>query len=186
MFHTIFNRFISIVSIVAILVMAAAVPVQAAEFHYSSKANAIVMQGTIRMGDGAKFKVLLRHHPQANSVILTKSVGGEYANSLEMSLEVQRRGLNTIAVDYCRSGCAYIWLAGARREVVRAANPEIHLPYANATGETFPNLTYAWLDALGFPSRFAYAVVKSVGPDNRFVKLTPEFLIKFGAARPSA
>ena len=97
-----------------------------------------------------------------------------------MSLEVKKRGLNTVSTNYCRSGCAYIWLAGATRKVVGSANPEIHLPYGNASRQAYPQLTYSWFEALGLPSTFADAVVESVGPNNSFVKLTPAFLSKFG------
>jgi len=76
-----------------------------------------------------------------------------------------------------------MWLAGASRSVRGSANPEIHLPYSNATREALPGLTYAWLKALGLPATFADAVVRSVGPDNRFVKLTPAFLTRFGALK---
>lgn len=156
-------------------------PVQAGEFHYNGSTHSIEMRGTIQSGDGTTFSSLLRSHPETQSIELSGSVGGEYTSSLEISLEVKRAGLNTVSANYCHSGCAYIWLAGATRSVVGTANPEIHLPYANATREAYPKLTYAWLEALGLPSTFADAVVQSVGPDNDFVTLTPGFLTKFGA-----
>jgi hypothetical protein len=164
------------------LVLLCIAPAHAVEFRYNSATLSIEMKGKILAGDGQKFTSLLRSHPEAQNVELLGSVGGEYNSSLEMSLEVKKRGLNTVSANDCHSGCAYIWLAGATRSVVGSANPEIHLPYANATGETYPGLTYAWFEALGLSSSFAHAVVEAVGPDNRFVKLTPGFLTKFGSA----
>jgi hypothetical protein len=153
----------------------------AGEFHYNDSTRTIEMKGTIRSGDGLKFSSMLRSHPETEIVELLASVGGEYNSSFEMSLEVKKHGLKTVSSSYCHSGCAYIWLAGVTRKVVGSATPEIHLPYANATGEAFPRLTYAWIEALGLSSTFADAVVQSVGPNNNFVKLTPEFLTKYGA-----
>lgn len=164
------------------LTLLCAAPASGGEFHYNDSTHSIQMKGTILAGDGQKFSALLRSHPETASVELLSSVGGEYNSSLQVSLEVKKRGLNTVSANYCHSGCAYIWLAGATRSVVGSANPEIHLPYANATGETFPKLTYAWLEALGLSSAFADAVVQSVGPDNNFVKLTPGFLTRFGVS----
>jgi hypothetical protein len=156
-------------------------PVHASEFHYNAASRSIEMKGTIVLGDGAKFRALLRAHPQTQSLELLGSVGGEYTSSREISLEVRKRGLNTVSTSFCHSGCAYIWLAGATRTVAGDA-PKIHLPYANASGELYPRLTYSWLAALGLPSRFADAVVRSVGPGNDWVKLTPAFLSRFGGA----
>jgi hypothetical protein len=155
----------------------------AGEFHYDSATHSIEMKGTILVGDGEKFSSLLQAHPDTENVELSASLGGEYTSSLAMSLEVKKRGLNTVSENYCHSGCAYIWLAGATREVIGSANPEIHLPYANATHEAFPKLTYAWFGALGLSSTFADAVVQSVGPTNSFVKLTPAFIAKFGGSK---
>ena len=164
------------------LTLLCAGPVHAGEFRYNGSTNSIEMKGTIHAGDGQTFSELLRSHPETESVQLSSSVGGEYTSSLAISLEVKRRGLNTVSSSYCHSGCAYIWLAGATRSVVGSVVPEIHLPYANATGETYPKLTYEWFEALGLSSTFADAVVQSVGPDNNFVKLTSRFLTKFGAS----
>ena len=164
------------------LTLLCAAPAFGGEFHYDDATHSIEMKGTILAGDGQKFSELLRSHPETERVELLSSVGGEYNSSLQMSLEVRKRGLSTVSANYCHSGCAYIWLAGATRSVVGSANPEIHLPYANATGETYPKLTYAWLKQLGFPSAFADAVVESVGPSNKFVALTPGFLTRFGAS----
>lgn len=152
------------------------------EFRYNGANNSIEMKGTIHAGDGQTFSSLLRSHPETQVVELSKSVGGEYTSSLAISLEVKRRGLNTVASSYCHSGCAYIWLAGATRSVVGSVVPEIHLPYENATGQAYPRLTYQWFEALGLSSSFADAVVESVGPDNNFVKLTPRFLTNNGAS----
>lgn len=162
------------------LALFCAAPVHAGEFRYQSSNRSIEMKGTIRVGDGQTFSSLLRSHPETESVTLSSSVGGEYTSSLAISLEIKRRGLNTVSSSYCHSGCAYIWLAGAKRSVVGSVVPEIHLPYANATGETYPELTYQWFEALGLSSSFADAVVRSVGPDNNFVRLTARFLTKFG------
>jgi hypothetical protein len=156
--------------------------VHGGEFRYNSANNSIEMTGTIRAGDGQTFSSLLRSHPETESVELSNSVGGEYTSSLAISLEVKQRGLNTVSSSYCHSGCAYIWLAGATRSVVGSVVPEIHLPYENATGQTYPRLTYQWFEALGLSSSFADAVVESVGPENNFVKLTPRFLTRFGAS----
>ena len=164
------------------LTLLSAAPVHAGEFRYNSSTRSIEMKGTIRAGDGQTFSMLLRSHPETESVELSSSVGGEYTSSLAISLEVKRRGLNTVSSSYCHSGCAYIWLAGATRSVVGSVVPEIHLPYANATGETYPTLVYEWFEALGLSSTLADAVVESVGPNNDFVKLTPRFLTKFGVS----
>lgn len=182
MIHAFFTKAELRVGLLLGLALLGAAPVQGGEFLYHGSTLSIEMRGTIRPGDGTKFSSMLRSHPETQSVELSSSVGGEYTNSLAISLEVKKRGLNTVSSHYCHSGCAYIWLAGATRSVVGSADPEIHLPYANATGETYPKLTYAWLQALGLSSTFADAVVQSVGPDNQFVKLTPRFLSEFGAS----
>lgn len=163
-------------------VLLCAGPAFASDFRYNAATRSIEMQGTILVGDGAKFRALLRAHPETENVELLGSVGGEYTSSLEISLEVKKRRLNTVSTSFCHSGCAYIWLAGATRTNAGDA-PKIHLPYANETGEVYPKLTYSWLNALGLPGRFADAVVRSVGPDNNWVKLTPAFLSKFGALK---
>ena len=166
-----------------VVAMSGVAGAHAADFKYNKSENSIQMEGRIFAGDGLIFRSLLRSHPQIETVELSRSVGGEYTSSLEISMEIKKRGLNTVSSNYCRSGCAYIWLAGATRKVIGPTNPEIHLPYADATREALPKLTHAWLDALGLSSAFAHAVVRSVGPNNNFVKLTPEFLTKFGAFR---
>jgi hypothetical protein len=181
MFSSLFTKSNLRVTLLFFVPLLCARTVDAGEFRYNGETHSIEMKGTIRTGDGMKFSSLLKAHPETEGIKLLSSVGGEYTSSLEISLEVKRHGLTTVSSNYCHSGCAYIWLAGATRTVVGSANPEIHLPYANATGEVFPKLTYAWLEALGLSSTFADAVVQSVGPDNRFVKLTPDFLTKFGA-----
>jgi hypothetical protein len=182
MINTLFTKAGLPAMFLAALALFSAGPVHAGEFHYDDSTRSIQMKGTILAGDGQKFSALLRSHPETETVELLSSVGGEYNSSLQMSLEVKSRGLHTVSSNYCHSGCAYIWLAGATRSVVGSANPEIHLPYANATHEAYPKLTYAWLERLGLSSAFADAVVEAVGPDNNFVKLTPGFLTKFGAA----
>lgn len=171
--------------LIAVALLGAA-PAHAGEFRYNAATNSIEMKGTIRVGDEHKFIALLRAHPETESVELLGSVGGEYTSALDISLEVRRRGLNTVSSNYCHSACAYIWLAGATRSVVGSESPKIHLPYLNETGEALPDLTYAWLEALGLSSTFADAVVRSVGPANDFVRLTPEFLTQFGAFRRRA
>jgi len=182
MFSAFFTRFRLRPALLFVLAVLCAAPAHAGEFRYNSSTNSIEMTGKILAGDWRTFSALLQAHPQTENVELLGSVGGEYQSSLRMSLEVKKRGLNTVAANYCHSGCAYIWLAGATRSVVGSEAPKIHLPYANATGEVYPKLTYDWLEALGLPSSFADAVVHAVGPDNQFVKLTPGFLTRFGAA----
>jgi hypothetical protein len=182
MFYYKFYKLISSFGLLATIILTASTS-QSAEFRYDSSTASIEMAGTIRVGDDVTFVTLLRSHPETESVVLRGSVGGEYTSSLNMSLEIRKRGLDTVAAGYCHSGCAYMWLAGASRSVRGSANPEIHLPYSNATREALPGLTYAWLKALGLPATFADAVVRSVGPDNRFVKLTPAFLTRFGALK---
>ena len=180
MFNSFFTKFNWRIPLIFGLALLCAVPVQAGEFRYNSTTRAIEIKGTFHLGDERKFRALLRTHPETRTVKLLSSVGGEYTSALEISLAVKRAGLNTIAAGYCHSGCAYIWLAGASRAVVGADAPKIHMPYANATGEAYPHLTYAWLEALGLSAGFADAAVQSVGPDNRFVRLTPAFLKQFG------
>jgi hypothetical protein len=158
-----------------------AAPAQASDFNYNAATRSIAMKGTILVEDAAKFRALLRAHPETQSIELLGSVGGEYTSSLEISLEVKKRRLHTVSTSFCHSGCAYIWLAGATRSVAGDA-PKIHLPYANATGEVYPKLTYSWFAALGLSRDFADAVVSGVGPDNNWVKLTPAFLSKFGGS----
>jgi hypothetical protein len=180
MFKSLFTNIVRTALLFAV-VLPWAGAAQAGEFRYNAETRSIEMKGTIRVGDGKTFSALLRAHPETESIRLLSSVGGEYTSAREISMQVKTHGLTTVSSNFCHSGCAYIWLAGARREVVGSANPEIHLPYKNETGEMIPRITYSWLDDLGLSSAFADAVVESVGPDNRFVKLTPAFLTKFGA-----
>jgi hypothetical protein len=164
------------------LTLLCAGPVHGGEFRYNGSTLSIEMKGTIHAGDEQTFSSLLRSHPETERVELSSSLGGEYTSSLAISLEVNRRGLNTVSSSYCHSACAYIWLAGATRSVVGSVVPEIHLPYGSTTRDAYPKLTYQWLEALGLSRKFADAVVRSVGPDNNFVKLTPRFLTRSGVS----
>ncbi len=179
MFYTIFTRAAS--ALILALLPLCVTPSHASEFRYNETARSIEMKGTIRVGDEVAFSSLLRSYPGTQSVTLLGSVGGEYTSALEISLEIKRYGLKTVSSHYCHSACAYIWLAGASREVTSAAYPKIHLPYLNSTGQALPKLAYAWIKALGLPRALADAVVDGIGPDNAFVKLTPAFLAKSGA-----
>jgi hypothetical protein len=181
MTHTFFTRSGPRAIMILALALLGAGAAHAGDFRYNGATRSIEMSGTILTEDGQKFSALLRSHPETENVALSSSVGGEYTSSLSISLEVRKHGLATVSSSYCHSGCAYIWLAGATRTVVGSVNPEIHLPYANATRQAYPKLTYAWLQALGLPSTFADAVVRSVGADNHFIALTPAFLARFGA-----
>lgn len=79
----------------------------------------MLVEGPIQSGDFKKFaefyNASLPTGRPYRHVILKDSTGGDFAEAVEMGLNIHEFELSTETWGYCYSACAYIWLAGTTR-----------------------------------------------------------------------
>ena len=107
-----------------------AMPLRAADISVESmgvrKPFAIFVVGEIKPDDGKKFASLAARLRRA--IVGLASPGGNLLASLQIGETIRNKKFTTIVPDkaVCVSGCALIWLAGARRYVWDTARVGFH------------------------------------------------------------
>jgi|SRR6516162_7600246 hypothetical protein len=100
--------------------MLASVHAQAdiADHRYPDNSHTIRITGKLMPGDATVFRTIALEIPLVHRVeVLLTSPGGSLDAMLEIGQIIRQRGWTTIAMDKCNSSCAYIWLAGYKREI---------------------------------------------------------------------
>jgi uncharacterized protein YaiE (UPF0345 family) len=99
------------------------------------RAPLVAVIGEIERGDSGRFSALVAGLP--NAVVGLESPGGNMMASIEIGEIIRERGFTTIVPDKmtCASGCALIWLAGARRYVWDTARIGFHGAFDPTTME---------------------------------------------------
>ncbi|MGR3433728.1 MAG: hypothetical protein ACU0CO_02375 [Shimia sp.] len=75
--------------------------------------------------DVAELRTLLRDHPDVRIVFLN-SEGGGYFAAFDMAAVIADFGLATVVVDECASSCAYVFLGGVERRMLRGGRIGFH------------------------------------------------------------
>jgi ATP-dependent protease ClpP protease subunit len=124
--------------------------------------------GEIEFSDGEHFSSLAAS--LQNAVVGLESPGGNMLASLQIGATIRQRGFTTIVPDQmtCASGCALIWLAGARRYVGTTAKIGFHRafdPVAREQSEVGDEIIARYLASLGL-SNEAIAYMTSASPSD--------------------
>lgn len=141
--------------IALLLVLVTEMPVKAADFSVESfgvgKPYFVSVVGKIKPEDGKRFASLVAPLPQA--IIGLASPGGNLLASIQIGEIIRNKKFTTIVPDklVCASGCALIWLAGARRYVWDTAKIGFHGAFDTNMKVSGPGnaLIGAYLNKLG-------------------------------------
>jgi hypothetical protein len=115
-------------------------PVQAAEIglrQQQGQSHPIVdVRGEITPGDTDKLaRILDSISNKGDTEVLFSSEGGTAFEALIMGDIIRRTGVHTSVDDKCYSGCAFIWLAGAKRYAFKNSQIGFHGPFNGTTGQ---------------------------------------------------
>lgn len=147
---------------------------------YADGTYLIRLNGKIMPADVQQFSFLAMAIPkEAKASVLLTSRGGQI-DGLEIGRIVRARGFKTIALDYCNSMCALIWLASKERALYKGTLIGFHAVgdhCADTTGcenISAPGnaLVGAYLNELGFDGR-TIRFVTTAAPTS-VTWLTPE------------
>jgi hypothetical protein len=146
--------------------------------------HSIHIDGKIWPGDEVVFRTIALEIPLAHSVeVVLSSPGGSIA-AFAIGRIIRQRGWTTIAIDQCNSACAYIWLAGYKREISLGTVLGFH-----QVGEDCANgcqrisgagnaLLGAYLNELGFDEKAIRLFTKA--PPAEFTWVSPAALAQYG------
>ena len=161
-------------------------PVLAADITHWGK-NLFIL-GELANQDYDKFYEIMAYHGDEIKDVWITSIGGSYNDGLLIGTDVKSLGLNTIALGECYSACAYIWLAGANRQVFEH-NPEdltfigIHMPaYVKDPSKPIPQWilrkTEWYLDLLELPESAKVEILAT--PNEKMLLLGPNRMKSWG------
>lgn len=160
--------------LVAVGVMAFAMPALAADIQYQKSSNGdggyITLIGDIQKGDADKFRALAAGK-KADTVFLS-SQGGSLSEAMEIGRIVSISSYTTIVMDddWCSSACALIWIAGAKRFAQPKAHIGFHAGYTVDNGKPMTSgmanaLIGRYLTQLNLSAE-AIVFATSANPDN--------------------
>ena len=99
----------------------------------------ISIKGQIVPGDFKKFYDLVQSFGDVREIMvrLDNSPGGDLLESVEIGKVVRAQKMKTWVPEktLCTSGCAIIWIAGARRSSTLSSLIGFHTPFAPVTGQ---------------------------------------------------
>ncbi len=132
----------------------------------AGKPPIVAIIGEIELGDSERFSSLVTGLP--NAVVGLESPGGNMLASIQIGEIIREKGFTTIVPDKmtCASGCALIWLAGARRYVWDTAKIGFHGAFDPETMEQSGlgnRMIGSYLDKLGLSSE-AIAYMTAASP----------------------
>lgn len=96
--------------------LVASIHARAAQVSYSETDSAITVEGSIQVGDDAKFAALLDRHP---SKLIIRSDGGSQQPAIAIAREVHARRMTVVVDGFCASACAQIIFAAAGDRRIR-------------------------------------------------------------------
>ncbi len=100
-------------------------PLGAARMELSADGRRLRLQGPIARGDGDRFQALLQSAPAAQLLILHGS-SGRLAEARQIATAVRARGLATRAAGECSDVCAFVFLAGSKRQLLPGGRLGFH------------------------------------------------------------
>ena len=132
----------------------------------AGKPPIVAIIGEIELGDSERFSSLVSGLP--NAIVGLDSPGGNMLASIQIGEIVREKGFTTVVPDKmtCASGCALIWLAGARRYVWDTARIGFHGAFDPTTMEQSGlgnRMIGAYLDKLGLSTE-AIAYMTAASP----------------------
>lgn len=106
-----------------------------------------------------------------DTVALVDSPGGSFIGAIELGRTVKTLGLQTVAVGYCYSACAYVWLASENRKALFGAELGIHAPYfgnGEPITDAVKELYFSYMAYIGVTDEQAIEIL-STKPDNLLI-----------------
>jgi hypothetical protein len=152
----------------------------------SDGSHTIRITGKLAPGDAVVFRTIALEIPLRDRVeVLMTSPGGSLIASLEVGRIVRQRGWTTVAMDTCNSACAYIWLAGYKREIYPGTVLGFHQVGEDCASGTCQRISGlgnallgAYLNELGFDDKAIRLFTKA--PPSETTWVTPAMFAQYG------